>query len=65
MDRVIFNRKLEDFRAGQICSIFAATVPHDGRPLRPDDFFPGLRVKQQLSAAKVRAVFRAAQATQE
>ena len=59
MDRVKFNRQLEDFRAGQICSMIAASV---GGTFSPADFFPGLRVKEAVDPKRVRAIFRDIQA---
>jgi hypothetical protein len=60
MDRLHLRRKLDDFRAGQVCATIANCVPRDGRPLAPEDFFSSLReiVRGPMTPTQVRSRLR-------
>jgi hypothetical protein len=59
MERLKVRRVIEDFRAGQICSIIANSVPRTGNALYPQDFFPSLHVpRTPLTPSQVRAKLR-------
>jgi hypothetical protein len=60
VDRFEALRQIDDFRAGQICSLIANSMPGIRRTFQPADFFPNLkRVERRQSPQEMFAILEA------